>query len=416
MRFSAVFVGDAARLTLATIVANLVVVAALPLLSRLYRPLDFGNYGTVAAIAAAAAGVAAARLDLAMLSATSRRAVDRCFAAAAVFLPLSAMVVALLGALLVPSAAGGMTAGLAALAAAAIVTCAGLMQVLRCWRLARSDVRSAMGGTVASSAVRTAAQLALALPASGAAGLVGGECLGRIAGAIYMIRGRTRRLKRALRLVKRLPSTLRANREHIVYGVPSSIVDSLGYVVLVPVVAYAFDIAVAGLVAMAVRLLSLPSQMISGNVGDTLQRELALRAAGATGNCASLLRTSLWRLLGLGAVLVGPIALLAPWYVVPLLGDAWRDMIPVMPWLGMQWALGFAIAPVSRVLLVGDGQRQKMLYDLAAATLPVALLLWAADRGLADAIAAYSAGHIVAYALYWVLIWRCAQRLDCARA
>ncbi|MDL1863028.1 hypothetical protein FBR04_18670 [Betaproteobacteria bacterium PRO7] len=416
MRFSAVFVGDAARLTLATIVANLVIVAALPLLSRLYRPLDFGNYGTVAAVAAAAAGAAAARFDLAMLSATSRRAVDRCFAAAVVFLPLSALVVALLGALVVPAAGGGMTAGLAALAAAAIVTCAGLMQVLRCWRLARSDVRSAMGGTVANSTVRTAAQLALALPASGAAGLVVGECVGRIAGAIYMIRGRARRLRRALQLVKRLPSTLRANRNHIVYGVPSSIVDSLGYVVLVPVVAHAFGVAVAGLVAMAVRLLSLPSQMISGNVGDTLQRELALRAVRATGNCASLLRTSLWRLLGLGAVLVGPIALLAPWYVVPLLGDAWRDMIPVMPWLGMQWALGFAIAPLSRVLLVGDGQRQKLLYDLVAATLPAGLLLWAADRGLVDAIAAYSAGHIVAYALYWVLILRCAQRLDCAKA
>jgi O-antigen/teichoic acid export membrane protein len=412
VRFAAVFVSDAARLTLATIVANLVIVSALPLLSRLYQPLDFGNYGTVASVAAAAAG-AAARLDLAMLSATSRRAVDRCFAAAVVFLPLSALVVALLGALVVPAAGGGMTASPAASAAAAIVTCAGVMQVLRCWRLARSEVRSAMGGTVANSTARTAAQLAL--PATGAAGLVIGECVGRIAGAIYLIYGRARRLRRVLQLVKRLPSTLRAHRHHIVYGVPSLIVDSLGYVVLVPAVAHAFGVAVAGLVAMAVRLLSLPSQMISCNVGDTLQRELALRAAGATGNCASLLRTSLWRLLGLGAVLVGPIALLAPWYVVPLLGDAWRGMISVMPWLGVQWVLGFAIAPLSRVLLVGDGQRQKLLYDLAAAALPAGLMLWAADRGLAHAIAAYSAGHVVAYALHLVLILRCAHRLDSAK-
>ena len=64
------------------------------------------------------------------------------------------------------------------------------------------------------------------------------------------------------------------------------------------------------------------------------------------------------------------------------------------------------------MLLVGDGQREKLLYDLLAAIVPLVLLLSQVPHGLERAVAAYVIGHAATYVLYAVLIDRCAARLD----
>jgi O-antigen/teichoic acid export membrane protein len=163
---------------------------------------------------------------------------------------------------------------------------------------------------------------------------------------------------------------------------------------------------------MAVRLLSVPGQVVSGNFGDTIQRELASRAQRSGDAAQRLLRFWALRLLALGVAVIAPIAAVCSAFAGLLLGAEWAGMGPIVPWLALHWICAFAIAPVSRVVLVADGQRQKLVYDVLAATLPLGLFFLLAASGLANAVAAYSLGHVFCYGVYWLLIDRCSRSLD----
>lgn len=406
------FLGVATRLSASTLLANLILVGALPLLSRLFGPEDFGVYAFIASIAAVATGASMLRLEIAILSARRPQVADRLLATAVLILPVSTALVAVVCFIFTPEDPAWPAPWLAALCVACLVGAAGLAQAVRNWTLARDRVDSVMTATLLNAAGRSFGQLGLAVPIGGATALVLGDCFGRLLSVASLVRGRWRRLRRLAPLIGRIASTLREHRRFVLFGTPSALLDALGYALLIPAVTYAFGALEAGLVAMAVRLLSVPAQVASGNIGDALQRELTARVAHGHAATQAYLRRWMLRLLAAAVVLVVPIAVVCGMFADLILGVQWAALGSVAPWLAVQWILAFAIAPASRVLLVGDGQREKLLYDLLAAIVPLVLLLSQVPHGLERAVAAYVIGHAATYVLYAVLIDRCAARLD----
>lgn len=412
MKSAAAFVADAARLSVATLVAHVILVAALPAISRLYGPAEFGGYALVTSVASVLGGAAMLRLDAAILSTGLRRQVaHRLLVGAVTILPVTAASAAVLLLLFQPDPAAAPAVLLAGLAAL-LVLANGLAQVTRAWALAQGRLNDIVAATLFSAACRAGGQIALAWPLGGSSALVLGECLGRFAAVLRVLRGQARRLPRLARLGRRIGRTLAEHRRFVLFGTPSALLDALGYAALVPAVAYAFGAVEAGLVAMAVRLLSVPGQVVSGNFGDTIQRELASRAQRSGDAAQRLLRFWALRLLALGVAVIAPIAAVCSAFAGLLLGAEWAGMGPIVPWLALHWICAFAIAPVSRVVLVADGQRRKLVYDVLAATLPLGLFFLLAASGLAKAVAAYSLGHVFCYGVYWLLIDRCSRSLD----
>ena len=335
-----------------TLVGQLIVAAATPILSRIYEPEAFGVHSTILAIASAIGPAAALKFDSAIM--LPRRDAD-----ARGLLILSLMstgavaVVAGLAAMLFGPMAfseAWSTVPLAPLWVFALVTATGVFTSLVQATL-RGKSYGAVGWRAAvQSTATTAAQLGLGLLSPTPASLLGGTVIGR--GLGFFAFGR------ALRPLVR--STGGATFRVLVRSywrsplllAPSSLLNAFGSQMPLVVVAAVFGAASAGQLGMAQRLVFLPAAILGAALAQVFGAEVAQRLRDGAGSSRRLYLAATLR-ISLVAVPVAVIIIIAaPWAMPWLLGNEWAVSGPLAQAMALTASLGLIVSPLSQVYLV----------------------------------------------------------------
>jgi O-antigen/teichoic acid export membrane protein len=385
-------------------------ILSVPLITRLFTPAEVGVFAAAWSLATLLSVTSNLRYEMVIPSAVDERS--------------AAMLLLLCGCLAVPMAAVGAVSAAAAIQAdllgfgalppwsavpiGSVAAVIGLGSAVRFWMIRHEEYAAISAMMVRQGLVRLLLTILGGLAAMGWAGLLAGEVGGRVAGAwtpwrraMRSLHGTapatiTKEISRLARLYRRAPTIL----------LPSTLIDTLAAVLLVPLALHFFGAKEAGMLMIVQRMLSVPSALVGASVGDALHGIAAEDARTAPERLRSLFGRTTSRLALLGVATIGPLAVVAPMAFGLVLGTEWADA----GWLATvvaPWAFaGLVVSPVSRLLVVLRRESWKLYYDVSAlALLVIGMLVGVrADLSFGTAMAVVSVLQVGAYGVYLIVL------------
>jgi O-antigen/teichoic acid export membrane protein len=400
--------GDALLIARGTMVGQAPFVLVMPLVTRLYAPVELGLYGLALAFVGVAAPIAGLRFELAAISARDR-------ADSRALLLLSALAILPVTALCTALLCGLKVLGLGSYnalpwwmvgATAAIVAASGLYSTLRCWLVRHYRFQQVATALTVQGFVRAAMPIAL-VPLGAVAGLLlASELIARLSAIGLMLRHGA--VQAALRAVRIPPAALRERATRfwkypVLLG-PSALIDAAATALPVPVLATCYGLPAAGKFALVQRLVMLPAVLIVGSVGDVFHAHAADMAHQQPTATVGFLANTAWRLLLFAVAVYLPVALLAPFTAGWVFGSEWTDAGAMIAVLAPTCIAQTVVSPLSRGLLISGREEQKLVADIAFLLVPISALYLASSRPLIVAIASFSAASVLSFVIYYLVI------------
>ncbi|HJV60127.1 MAG TPA: oligosaccharide flippase family protein [Albitalea sp.] len=361
-----------------TTLAQVVALAASPLLTRLYVPGQFGVFALYMSVVTLLATAATGRYELAVvLPDSDEEAWHTGTLALSLALATSVACGLFVWTLAEPLARRwGVTGDLLWLRVLPLaVLLASVSNTLVCWANRRRRYAQIASNRLAQSVTTAAASVALGAAAQGS-GLVWGSVIGQAVSAAmfaFGLRGEGPRgpLQRGL-----LREMARRYRNFPRINLPHALLDAAQASALLALLGLVFGGVALGLYALALRIVKTPLGMLGASVGQVFQQRAA-QLHNEGGDLRGLVRRTTLKL----AALVAPIALamvFAPWLFAWVFGEQWREAgvyaLILAPWM----ALNFIASPLSQLPLIVGQQARALLYGLAyqaAMLLPFGLAL-----------------------------------------
>lgn len=395
-----------------TAISQLVTLAASPLLTRLYLPVDLGRFGLYLAFVSVAAVVVSLRYEFAVVSAK-----DSADASKLVILSLG---LSLVGSVLSGFVLAGLILGsvlgfgpLPLYSAGVVVPSLILTSAfltLRQLSIRRDEYNFISKALIAQASARGVAQVSLGFLRLEWLGLLFGDVLGRAIGVGRLLKQNANELRKHLTTstFQSLWRLARRFSEFPSYSVPSSFIDTLAVMLPLPLISLQFGAAEAGQFALVQRVVSLPMVLLGSSVADAyfgfaakLSRDNPRQSQGLLFKTAAALF-----LVGL-APAIGLIAFGESAFST-VFGADWRTAgqlaAALTPWM----LSALVVSPISRLVYVYRRQRLKLIYD-SLSLVSVLLVFYvgaARDLTLLDTLRALSWLQTVAYGVYFVLLVR----------
>lgn len=360
-----------------TAVAQIIPLAARPLLSRMYTDADFGLYSLYMALGSGIAAVGALRYDLAVVTpkkdAEARSVLNLASRIALVTAGLSIVGLSIFARpvarmLKDPSLAPYLP--LVGLLVFALTQLSSRLYWLNRRQRYKEMARNKMGQSIGT----TATQLSVGLVWAGPLGMILGSLVGQWFSMINLWRLTRHETRRqdgdpALRTVaeehKKMP---------LVQG-PNALVDQVRLQGINLMVAAFFTKAALGQFAQAWTLLQMPMGLINGALTQVFYQKLATTRRG---KMFPVVRNAVVRSLAIGIIPFGLIWLLAPWLFPFVLGSkgnhdwtlAGQIARCLVPWL----YLNFVTSPISLMFITVKRQGTMFLFACAYAAVPLTLI------------------------------------------
>ncbi|MGC5385185.1 MULTISPECIES: oligosaccharide flippase family protein [Micromonospora] len=392
---------------------QLLALAAVPLLARLYRPADFGVLAVVAALVLTVGTVAALRFEMAVplpeREEDARALVRLGLVAAAGTAILASAVVLLAGdraALwfgqpelarwlwVVPPSAAAM----------------GVVLVLNQFAVRHRRYGAIGRRNLFQSVAVVVTQIVAGVAGLRPGGLALGFGFGQVAAAAVLLRDARRRgaTARAGRRPPRLLAVARRYRRFPFLLAPSGLLNVLGTQLPVLLIAYWYGSAVAGWLGLTQRVLAMPAALVASAVAQVYLGEIAriAREQPRSGRRA-FLRAS--RRL---ALVAGPGALLvvvgAPAAFSLVFGAQWHSSGAYAQALAVFMAAQLVVSPLSQTLVVFERQGLQLAWDagrvaLVAGAVSVVALVGGSPL---TAVWAFGVSGALAYGVGWLMSLR----------
>lgn len=401
-----------------TAISQLIYVAATPVLSRLYSPEEMGRFGLFQAFVTFAALAATLRYESAIVTPKEERgAAYLALISVVLCLPISAILAvgfvalsegSILGFELLPASTG--------IAVLFALVFSSLFAVLRFWLIRQDRFDLIARVTVYQNLGRVVSQIGCGLAGFGWIGLVVGEVIGRMTGAGRMLRDSFRGIVKHVIPFERRHAVriLTMHRDFPMYNLPSSLLNGLALALPTPLIAGAYGMGAAGHFAIIHRILQLPLYLLGKSVADVFHARCAAYAHDDPAQVLPFFDRMMRVLAIMGLVPLVAVMVIGNRVIEWVLGPAWElagDLAVAMaPWAFAQ----FAVSPLSRIVLVLGGQRQKLAFDitsLAAVVLSITLSE-AYKLSVIGAVWVLSAGQCVSYGIYYVILRTVAVRSE----
>ena len=402
-----------------TAAAQLLSLAAAPLLFRLYGPEEFGTFVVISTLAVTVGSVAALRFEMAVPLAEQERD-----AHGLVLLGLlAACATAVAGAVVVAIAGDSVAAafdqpGLRPWLWTVPPVAAAIGVALVLNQLAVRQRRYGAVGrrTFLQSATIQVTQVTAGLAGLRPGGLVLGLGVGQIAGALVLLRGSglDGPTARAAARLPALRAVLRRYRRFPLLLAPSGLLNVLGRQLPILLMAYWYGAAVAGWLGLTQRVVATPITVVGGAVAQIYLGELALAARSDPARARSILLRASAR-LALMAVPGALVIMLAAPAVIPFVfGGEWQTSGRYAQAMAVFMAAQFVVSPVSQTLVVFGRPGLQLAWDagrIALVTGAVAGTAVAGGSALA-AIWSFAISSAIAYGLCWLMSLRSATAAD----
>lgn len=396
-----------------TTVAQALILAAAPILARLYTPAEFGVFALYTTIVGFMAIVVAGKYDLAILLPEDNEAaanlVGLCLLITAVIGCLTGLLLALGGPMLLSffNVPMGFWIWLVPLA----VVSNGIYATLTAWNNRQRRYRQIAVNRAVQSGLIVASQLTLSIRA-GSDGLVIGSFVGYLLTALWWLISTWWHDAATLRRWS-WAGLNRQARQHI--GMPrySIATDLLSYVIFqMPVFLLSryFGAAAVGYYGLTQRVLGVPMVFISNSIGEVFRQQASQHYA-RTGQCTDMFRRTLKHLLWLSVVPSVVLLSWAPDLFSYAFGEPWREAGLYAQILLPMFFLKFITNPVSYIFMIAGRLRLDLLLHLAmlvilATALVVGMNVW---HSAYATLGIFSVAYSFMYLAYLVLSHRFAQ-------
>ena len=392
-----------------TAIGQALVVVVTPILTRLYSPADFGLLGLFSAFVTGAAVVVSLRYEIAIPSASKEEAPQLLLVALLVAFPLSLLASAIL---LAMHRANLLSYGLLpvwmSVAAFPAIFCASAGASLRYWLIRARRFRDVGIILVTQGAGRAIVPVVLGMESFLGGGLVAGEVAGRVFGVARPLAEAAPALPslRTFIASRDFRALLRRYWKLPVISMPSSLVDVLSMSLPVVLITQLYGASQAGLFLLVQRIISLPTSLVGFSAADVFHVRLSEEASKGLPAMRRLVYSTALKLTIIGLCFIVPLAIVAPFVAVPVLGRAWADagilLIILSPWS----LAGLVVSPLSRVLAVTFKLELKIWYDVTALAFVFLALevARATDVGFLGAMLAMSLLRVLAYLIYLAVI------------
>jgi O-antigen/teichoic acid export membrane protein len=392
-----------------TAIGHAVTAAAMPVLTRLYTPSDFGLLAVFSAVFAIVAVAACLRYEIAIaLPPTDDEAANLLGVAVA-----AAVLVSAANALVVLPFAPEVAAWLGQPALARYLwilplctLLAGVYAALQYWHVRQRQFGCLACTRIGQSAAASGSQIALGLAGAGPVGLLAGPLVNAAAGCGGALWGVLRQDRRALRTIAAAPmwQAACAHSRFPRYSAAEALANSASIQLPVMLIAALGSGAEAGHLMLAMYVVQAPMALLGNAVSQVyLSRAPLELRAGTLGRFTAdviggLMRAGIGPLVALGIV--------APFLFAPLFGDAWVRAGIVTAWLTPWFVMHFLTAPVSMALHVAGRQRLALLLQLMGLGLRVSAVLIGARLVEGRLSEAYALSGLFFYSIYLAVILR----------
>ena len=388
-------------------VGQLLVVAAMPVVTRLYGVDDVGALSVYAAVLSVLTTIVALRYDAAIpLPEDDAKAAN-------------VLVLSLLGVLVISgvTALGVWAAGDRLPAAEALRGClwlipvgmigAGIQQALTYWAVRRGAYSRIAATKVTQGIGRVATQLGFGILASGPTGLLLGDAVGRAGGSGRLALDFWRADRALIRAVNFQSLTQMAQRYRAfpLVGSWSALLNAAGLNLPTLVLAAAYGPRVAGLVALCQQVISAPTALIGRAVANVYVGEAARLARSEPAQLRRLFHDTTRQLLLLGVGPTAVLALLGPTLFGVVFGAAWTEAGQYARLLAVMFLAQFVVVPISLTLTVLEQQRLQLAWDAGRLLLVVGGIAAVGAMGLSATVAVTVFGitMLVAYTIAYLL-------------
>ncbi|WP_410473565.1 oligosaccharide flippase family protein [Guyparkeria sp. TX1] len=371
------FLRGVAVLTSANAAGQLILLAVVPLLTRLYTPSDFGVFAVFGAVMSVVLVASSLRYELAIPLPRHERDAETLLIIALMINVTTALIMVVVVFLLGERIATWTeTPALASVLwlLPIVILVAGTYKALKFWAVRRRDFRRIAKTRISQSLANATAQVLGGLAGLGVWGLVIGHAIGQSAGvrSLSSNLGLVTWTKDAISRPLRSKALIRRHRRFPMYDVPAAVVNTASVQLPNFLLAVLFSPVVAGFYYLADRILATPMTMVSQAVAQVLYGDMRnLLAAGKA-------RQRCFQLLLVMAIIGLPPTLVIFFYAEPIFaavfGEDWRDAGVYASWLIAGLFVQFLYSPLSMVLMAIEGQIFNFLVHLLIGAMKVGAL------------------------------------------
>lgn len=406
------FARNILHLASGAIASQVVVLAAVPLLARLYAPEEFGRLSLFASAYGIAIGVVTLKFDNAIIlpreeSTAIRLTALTCVVAAAVS---ASFALTMFGSWLLIGRPEALYIGLLPIGTllGAVYTCC------QQWSARRNNYKKFSRSRLVGSLVNVG--LAVGLAAVGLSGsLVVAWIAGLVASLAYVgievLRGGLARYVPHIS-IDALRGVASAFRQFPIYQVPSYLVLSVGQNAVPFLLQVMFSLNEVGQFGLANRLLLAPSALVGGAVSEAFRAEFVNKVR--EGQPATLFfKSTLRRVVLVGVPVFGIIALIAPYLFTLILGEQYREAGLLARWLAAAVFAQFVYQIFSYVFVGTGHYRQGLFLEVVVTIVPLLALLFAGQSAqVSEAVLCYSSVTFAATIILVFFAYTCVAASD----
>lgn len=413
------YLRDALSLSAGTAVAQAVVLAASPLLTRLYTPAHFGLFAFYVAAGSIIALFATGRLELALPLEARRSGALRLASA------LSWLAIAVCAALTLAACAfgpliggwldlGERTALLPLLPMGALPLA--LYQVQRYWQVRNGGFRRLAGAMIVRATVSVAIASAIAVWSNdmlwGLVGLILAQFAADWCNLAMAMRGNGRRFWQIMAQPRpfRFRHSLHRHRHNAATLFASQLFSMVSLQTPIYLIGAMFGAAALGFYALADRAIAAPATLLSNALGDVFRQRAAAqwRAEGRFDRL--FIQVALLAAL-LGLVPYGVCVLWGPWLFQLVFGGDWQTAGEVAQITAIAWYAVFVSGAVDKGALIVADHRYIMCWHIGrnVGEIGIAAAAYSCGAGMFAYLWAMAGWRTLFYALDFVIEYRFAR-------
>ncbi|WP_404473089.1 oligosaccharide flippase family protein [Microbacterium aerolatum] len=354
-----------------TFAAQLVTLAAIPILSRLYGPTPFGEFAVFSSVTTLVAVVGTARYEMGIVPPRSLREAVAVTNLGVRLLTALSIVITAIGTVLVFMPIPSVWTGYLLLVGPGVFLL-GYLSLVTQWHVRMANYSLISRNRVVQSGMTAIAQVAFGfLSSNWGVGLASGLLIGQLAGAILLTiatpersrffgRDDGRRWRYVVRKYWRLPALL----------MPHTLIDSFR-LNGVNLIIGSFSVVALGQYSQAWRLVQLPAGLIGSAITQVYFPQLATVPRS---ELRQTVRSSVVKSLAFGAIPFAAIFLLSPFAFPFILGEDWAEAGRFAQALTPALYLNLAASPISTIFIVLRKEHIGLLFSLVYTGVSLAAL------------------------------------------
>jgi O-antigen/teichoic acid export membrane protein len=354
------------------------VLAASPLLTRLFSPEDFGTFAVFGAILGILGNAICLKYEFAIPLARDEAEAANIFVLCGAILGFFVFVFSLVVFVLQVDIAGWLESPglrpyfwLLPLGVLGV----GVAQLGQLWAARNKRFKRIATAGMASSAIVLISQISLGVLRFGPGGLIYGRLAGMACSILVLLYPALRDVRALLHTVTRasLIEVAKKHRKFLFYLTPSSGINTIGRQLPVLILSIYFGPAVTGLYALTQRVVSVPMTLIGEEVRRVCYPYAAdMERAEDLRNLIRSVFSSLVRIALPGALIVG---LVAPELFSLVFGQRWTDSGIYAQWLCPWLFIHFICSPLTRLPLILKRQEGELVFQIVLTGLRAAALI-----------------------------------------